>query len=757
MRQGNKVFCWLVVTLLIFILSPGLSSATTQLDTSFGENGFVVNDFGFGDDEVFDIEVQEDGKIVVVGYSNNGAVKNLAVARFLPDGELDKEFNDDGSYTLSLGSGNTVAKSLALQDDGKIIVAGATEDGGDKIAVLRLTAEGNLDKSFGEDGQLLVPVDDGQVVTGEVQIASDGSIVVAGLVEAEDSTGQSFFTKLTQEGVLDTNFGSDGTALISSSNAIKVKTLTLFDDGKILAGGSISRGDGSEAALLRVNDDGSIDDSYGTNGELILVEEGTDSVVNDIQELGDGSLLAVGFINSGEFSQAFIGKVDEAGKLDADFGVSGIFLSTLSKENVANSVALKTDDSIIVAGFASVDGGKDVFIWEVDDSTTTSKIVVHELSVSDKQSLQALQEASDISEEDVEEEVRQSSQIESTHTTTDIANSDDVGYAITILSDGKVLAAGSSGNGNDKDFAILRYESQGTEAEAAAGEKKNSSGVRTGDYRVITTPAYSITRVSAVSGGIVLWASKPSCETQCKADNVCDDEDAADTCVEDCETECDTIELTGVVYSTSNNPTYTADQTEEETTTTTTTEGDGSTETGGTIFPQGGRLSNYIIKSGQTEDGTGFGVFTSHIEEITPGTQYFVRAYALLTDGTVIYGNVVTIETEDSCFIATAAFGTSFNKHVKMLREFRDRVMLPTKIGRQLVGMYYHYSPPFAEVIAQNEILRGVARIALLPFVWFAFVVLKTTLVAKLCLLLLIGGVVATFTSISRRIQVKST
>ena len=112
-------------------------------------NGFVETSEGAGNDFATGLAVQADGKVVVVGYHEDGASTNIAVARYGTDGALDQTFGtaedgtENGIVNLSLGDGNDTASSVALQGDKLIVVAGTTTatDGSKNIAVLRLTAQ----------------------------------------------------------------------------------------------------------------------------------------------------------------------------------------------------------------------------------------------------------------------------------------------------------------------------------------------------------------------------------------------------------------------------------------------------------------------------------------------------------------------------------------------------------------------------------------------------------------------------------------
>jgi hypothetical protein len=79
------------------------------------------------------------------------------------------------------------------------------------------------------------------------------------------------------------------------------------------------------------------------------------------------------------------------------------------------------------------------------------------------------------------------------------------------------------------------------------------------------------------------------------------------------------------------------------------------------------------------------------------------------------------------CFIATAAYGSSLAPHVMILKQFRDQVLLPTELGKKFVALYYQYSPPLADVIADNKFARETVKVMLYPLVALSYVTLNTT------------------------------
>jgi len=327
---------------------------------------------------------------------------------------------------------------------------------------------------------------------------------------------------------------------------------------------------------------------------------------------------------------------------------------------------------------------------------------------------------------------------------TDVAEKDDVGYAVAILPNGNVLAAGSTENGSDMDFAVLRYINENVLQ--SSNQIVYGNAVVTEGFRVLTSPVTNITRVSAVSGGVINKNSTLSCETGCKQEcGIPADENVADldpdssqkVCYEACLIECEaepTITLRGVVYSVTSLPSYDGEgvvDPPEEVEPVTVSEGDTAAFLGNNSAYEGDMFSYDIIRSGQTENGSGTGAYSSEIAKVSPDVTYYVRAYAVLSDDTVIYGNQVMFKSNDACFIATAAYGSLIEKQVVLLREFRDRYLKGSRLGERLIGAYYHFSPQVADFVVQSEISKAIVRLLLLPFVFVAWFALKATIIVQ--------------------------
>ena len=141
------------------------------LDTSFDGDGKLTTDFG-GSDYVSGMAIQADGKIVVAGGSNS----DFAVARYNSNGTLDTSFDGDGKLTTDF-RGYDLANTMAIQADGKILVAGGSDS---DFAVARYNSNGTLDTSFDGDGKLRINFSDGYDFANSMAIQTDGRIVLAG-------------------------------------------------------------------------------------------------------------------------------------------------------------------------------------------------------------------------------------------------------------------------------------------------------------------------------------------------------------------------------------------------------------------------------------------------------------------------------------------------------------------------------------------------------------------------------------------------
>jgi uncharacterized delta-60 repeat protein len=153
-----------------------------DLDPTFGTGGFVTTDFGVSWEEAHAVALQSDGKIVLAGHSpDSGGHDHYALVRYNADGSLDTSFSGDGMVTTVLTYTGDEASSVAIQSDNKIVVAGRSYVTNDyDLSLVRYNTDGSLDTSFSGDGMVITPIGSGSDDPHAVAIQFDDKIVVAG-------------------------------------------------------------------------------------------------------------------------------------------------------------------------------------------------------------------------------------------------------------------------------------------------------------------------------------------------------------------------------------------------------------------------------------------------------------------------------------------------------------------------------------------------------------------------------------------------
>ncbi|MFF8403008.1 calcium-binding protein [Streptomyces sp. NPDC014846] len=249
-------------------------------DRSFDGDGFVFTDFG-RPEEAMDVAVRPDGRIVAAGYVGGRA----AVARYNPDGSLDRSFDGDGLVTTdlspSLEEGGDV-RALALQPDGKVVVGGEVGTTRFDFVVIRYNADGSLDTGFSGDGIERTDFGAYESVEG-VAVQPDGRIVAAG-----HSDDRLAMARYNANGTLDTGFDGDGRVLTPGAFAEDVAVQP--GDGRIVTAGGRS---GGGFAVLRYNPDGSLDGGFGSGGRASAGFGGSD-VAHGVALRSDGRIVAAG-------------------------------------------------------------------------------------------------------------------------------------------------------------------------------------------------------------------------------------------------------------------------------------------------------------------------------------------------------------------------------------------------------------------------------------------------------------------------------
>ncbi|MEA2405842.1 MAG: hypothetical protein QOE08_2489 [Thermoleophilaceae bacterium] len=240
-------------------------NANGEPDTSFSSDGKTHVNLG-GSDFGQAVAIQPDGKIVVAGYSDAGGNNNFAVARFTTTGDLDPTFNagDTPGYTV-IGLGldtNDRAFAVALDTSNRIIVAGQGGSLND-IAIMRLTAAGDLDSTFnsGDPNQGRNVIDfAGHAVANDIAFQADGGIIVGGTTDAGNDMA---LARFRTTGTWDTHWGNAGQIQIDFGTASEGNAILVQPDDKIVIAGANSLEGLADFAMARVVADGFTLDGSG--------------------------------------------------------------------------------------------------------------------------------------------------------------------------------------------------------------------------------------------------------------------------------------------------------------------------------------------------------------------------------------------------------------------------------------------------------------------------------------------------------------
>jgi uncharacterized delta-60 repeat protein len=326
-------------------------TADGVLDPDFGNAGIATGPVGVG----VKLLIQPDQKLIVAG--GDQTTDEIVVARFEATGSLDASFGDAGVVRTVLP---VKALGAALQPDGKIIVVGgANSDTGYDVVLVRYTAGGALDDTFGTDGVVTTDVVGDCDFARDAAVQSDGSIIVAGFA----GSGTDCFSSLSQvqfavlkyqpDGDLDTAFGSEGVVLVSLSGHYDGATVVSVEpSGAIVAAGFAGVDDHFVpfGGVVRLLSDGTRDPSFGNAGTLVVP---TGPVFGQAFDR-DGKIVLVGdFRDPDGYTHWSIERRNVDGTPDPTFGGAGRvmigFPSTGSNQE-ALSVVIRADQRIIVAG-----------------------------------------------------------------------------------------------------------------------------------------------------------------------------------------------------------------------------------------------------------------------------------------------------------------------------------------------------------------------------------------------------------------------
>jgi uncharacterized delta-60 repeat protein len=440
-----------VVALAVMALWAGAGQALAaagELDPSYGGgSGKSLADFG-GTDGATAVALQPDGKLVVAGFSSNGLSDDVAVARLLsPEGTFDPSYGGGSGKSLADFGSSAGATAVALQPDGKIVVAGYRSVGGASadFAVGRLlNPQGAFDPSYGGgSGKSLVDFG-GFDGANAVALQPDGKIVVAGYSSAGGHSDFAVGRLLSPEGTLDLSYGGGSGKSVADLGGDDIGTaVALQPDGKIVVAGQSIVGGSSDFAVARLlNPQGTFDPSYGGGSGKSLTDFGGYDEAAAVALQPDGKMLVAGDSDARGTDDFAVMRRLPDGSPDESFGSGGKAFVDFGGSDGATAMALQPDGKIVLAGYSNARGTYDFAAarllpgGSLDESFGSGGRAFVDFGGSDGASAMALQP------------------------------------------DGKIVVAGASTNGGNSDFAVARL--QGDAAGGSAGGGSAGGGSQAG-------------------------------------------------------------------------------------------------------------------------------------------------------------------------------------------------------------------------------------------------------------------------------------
>jgi uncharacterized delta-60 repeat protein len=324
-----------------------------SLDTTMFGVGYGFVDIG-GQDLGRALALQPDGRIIAYG----GTDGNHALVRLWPDGTPDAggrqtlDINDPGFGSMS----DEVGSGMALQSNGKIVVAGTIFNAAhtqSDIILARFLPDGRLDTSFGNLGRVLCCL--GTEVAKAVIVQPDDKIVVAGYY-VNGSIINFMVARFNANGTVDSGFEFGGVHYLDFLGGDDYGTaVALAPDGKIVVGGVAFNGARAVFGVARFNSDGTVDTTFDTDGKQLLeFVVGPEHVANAVVVQPDHKIVIAGYVG-GDFALA---RLNENGSVDGTFGLSGMTRTDMGGSDSLRALVLLPNGWFVAAG-TRVAGGID--------------------------------------------------------------------------------------------------------------------------------------------------------------------------------------------------------------------------------------------------------------------------------------------------------------------------------------------------------------------------------------------------------------
>jgi uncharacterized delta-60 repeat protein len=386
----------------------------------------VVTNFG-NSCNINSIALQTDNKVVAVGNYNDGSAGDFAIARYLKNGALDSTFNGNGEVTSNFGNSDN-AISVAIDTLGRIVVGGYYTDPSynSHFEIARYTTNGLPDPSFNGSGVTGTNFGNNQEYLAAIALQANGEIIAGGYTyQSIDFTTipEYALARFNVNGSVDSSFGTNGQVLdpIGSNDYDYMNCLTITPNGQILSGGYTLDNNEALFTVSRFNSNGSADSTFASDGNLLGYYPGNGIGYISAMVQNDGKIVVNGTTYAGgPSSNYFLARFKSNGATDLTYGNNGIANTN------GDYAVMQTDQKVVESNYSF-------------DSTGATEIMLSRYNKDGSPDL--------------------------TYGTNGVvlsAFSGEFLQTMAIQPDNKVLAAGYINNAIGSDLVLVRFNTDGT-------------------------------------------------------------------------------------------------------------------------------------------------------------------------------------------------------------------------------------------------------------------------------------------------------
>ncbi|MBI5538519.1 MAG: T9SS type A sorting domain-containing protein [Bacteroidia bacterium] len=471
-----------IIFTIIFNCNNTFAQNAGSPDLTFAGTGYVSTSIGTVNSMSYGLVVQNDGKTITAGNSVFNGYSAITLVRYLTNGSLDNSFGNNGTVITQTGISSS-ASSIVLQNDNKIIAVGRTliNDTTFNFTAIRYNTDGTIDNTFGTAGIAFINVEN-SAQAYNIAIQTTGKIIISGYSNFNSNTGISL-VRLNANGTPDNSFGTSGISIhhFAESPDVEAWAMALDANDNIITTGMITDEilGRNKIAVVKFNSDGSLDTGFGTSGiTKTSLSNTTDDFGNAIDIQTDGKIVIAGTSNN----TAVIARYNVNGSLDSSFGTGGIIQTNfdIAQPAEAYGITVQTDGKIVAVGVSGPNAqntnGNFGLLRLNNDGTFDNTFGNNGKAI------------------------------------TDISNGyNDVAFCVKEHTDGKLIVSGISRENNHYTFAAARYN--GTALQIAENlsdenimifpnpvtDQFEITGLETGIIEIINTHGHIVNTISTTS------------------------------------------------------------------------------------------------------------------------------------------------------------------------------------------------------------------------------------------------------------------